>query len=98
MNKHLSCHDLTCMIENGCVGVYERLITVWVVSSHAGVLFQEIILSDTLSKSRLTAAAYLRDTQGFASSFAFAKSDRLWAQSTTWPRERGNIGNRKTPY
>ena len=74
MNKHLSCHDLTCMIEHGCVGVYERLITVWVVSSHAGVLFQEIILSDTLSKSRLTAAAYLRDTQGFASSFAFAKS------------------------
>jgi hypothetical protein len=64
------------MIEHGCVGVYERLITVWVVSSHAGVLFQEIILSDTLSKSRLTAAAYLRDTQGFASSFAFAKSDK----------------------
>lgn len=39
MNKHLSCHDLTWMIEHGCVGVYERLITVWVVSSHAGVLF-----------------------------------------------------------
>ena len=73
MHKHLSCHDLTCMIEHGCVGVYERLITVWVVSSHAGVLFQEIILSDILSKSRLTAAAYLRDTQRFCKQLCFCE-------------------------